>query len=145
MAKPKVFLDSSVLITAALSARGGSFYILTRFRDKCEFQINEYILEETIRVLDRKFKEREDLKSKLFLLLGWAKIKILPNPGVRKLKAAEKLVNKEDAPVLASALETSSYLLTLDNDFLKEEIIIFVKAKRLAILKPKEFIQKFGA
>ncbi len=80
-------------------------------------------MEETIRVLDRKFKEREDLKSKLFLLLGWAKIKILPNPGVRKLKAAEKLVN----------------------DYLKEEIIIFVKAKRLAILKPKEFIQKFGA
>ena len=29
MRKPKVFLDSSVIIAALLSSRGGSFYILT--------------------------------------------------------------------------------------------------------------------
>ncbi len=144
MARPKVFLDSSVLIAALLSARGGSFYILTQFRDKFEFQINEYVLEEIIKVLNYKFKGQEGLKSKLFLLLGWARIKILPNSGAKKLRAAEKLIEKGDAPILASALEASSYLLTLDNGFLDEKVISHARAKRLKILKPRGFIEKFG-
>lgn len=143
MAKPKVFLDSSVLIAAVLSTRGGSFYILTHFRDKCEFQISEYVLEETIKVLNQKFKDREDLKGKLFLLLGWARVKVLSNPSHRKLKTIEKLMNIEDAPILASALGANSYLLTLDNDFLDEKLLSFARSKRLIILKPREFIQKF--
>jgi predicted nucleic acid-binding protein len=50
MPKNRVFLDSSILITALLSSRGGSFYILTQLKDKLHFQINNYVLEEIFEV-----------------------------------------------------------------------------------------------
>ena len=44
MAKPKVFLDSSVIITALLSTQGGSFYIIEYYKINFTFQINKYSL-----------------------------------------------------------------------------------------------------
>jgi len=82
----RVFLDSSILITALLSQRGGSFHIITRLKDDCQFQISSYVLEETIRVLDEKFSLRQELKSYLFILLGLAKIQILSNPPKAMIK-----------------------------------------------------------
>ena len=79
MSKNKVFLDTSILITALLSSRGGSFYILTQLRDRFYFQINNYVLEEIMEVLAKKFLSREELKSNLFLLLGLAKVGVLSN------------------------------------------------------------------
>lgn len=143
MAKPKVFLDSSVLIAAVLSSSGGSFYILTHFRDKCEFQINEYVLEEILRVLNQKFRKRPDLKTKLFLILGLARVEILPNPSRKEVRALGKVISKEDVPILASAIQNSSYLITLDNEFLGKEVHAFAVSKGLSILKPRDFIQKF--
>lgn len=140
----KVFLDSSVLIAALLSSSGGSFYILNEFRGKFEFQINEYVFEETTRVLDEKFRCRGDLKSRLFLLLGWAGVKILPQPPKNKIRTLKAILPKEDAPILASALENSSYLLTLDSDFLNPIVAEFSKDQGLVILKPKEFISGLG-
>ena len=46
MLKNRVFVDSSILIAALLSSRGGSFYILTQLKDEFQFQINDYTLEE---------------------------------------------------------------------------------------------------
>lgn len=79
MSKNKVFLDTSILITALLSSRGGSFYILTQFIARFYFQINNYVLEEIMEVLAKKFLSREELKSNLFLLLGLAKVGVLSN------------------------------------------------------------------
>lgn len=142
MEKDKVFLDSSVLITATLSSRGGSFYILNNLKNKFEFQINEYVLKETLEILAQKFSTKKELKNKLFLLLGWTPIKILPFPSKREIKNLEKVINKEDAPILTSAIENGDYLLTLDNDFLTKNVVEFSKKKGLIILKPKEFIEK---
>lgn len=142
MAKDKVFIDSSVLIAAILSSRGGSFYILEKFKDKFEFHINRYILDEILDVLNRKFGDNEILKDRLFLLLGLADVKILSDIPKNKLKSLTKLLSEKDAPILASALENSSYLITLDNDFLKEGVLEFAKTKGLIILKPREFIEK---
>ncbi len=58
-----MFLDTSVLVTAVLSSAGGSFYILNSLKDRFEFFINEYVLEEAIRVLDDKFHQKEDYKT----------------------------------------------------------------------------------
>lgn len=42
MQKTKVFVDSSVFIAAALSSRGGSFYILSGLQEQFEFITNQY-------------------------------------------------------------------------------------------------------
>ncbi|MFH1535213.1 MAG: putative toxin-antitoxin system toxin component, PIN family [Patescibacteria group bacterium] len=140
MLKNRVFLDSSILITALLSSRGGSFYILTQLKGEFHFQINNYVLEEIFEVLDKKFYSQKELKNYLFLLLGLAKIGILPNPSQSSLKRFSKIINKEDAPILASALSNSNYLLTLDKDFLNEKIRNFARENNVLIFTPKEFI-----
>ncbi len=140
-----MFVDTSVLIAAALSSTGGSFYILTTLSDRFQFQINEYVLQESIEVLEEKFSEQEDLKNTLFLLLGLAGIKVLPFPSFQAVKALDKIVNVKDAPILASALAQSAWLITLDQDFLQSAVLEFAAARGLTIVKPKEFILQRGA
>lgn len=138
--KPKVFLDSSVLLSALFSSRGGSFYILTQLKNILELQINEYVLAETLEVLDRKFSHKSNLKNTFFLLLGTGKVTIITNPGSKDLKNIEKIVNEEDAPILASAILESDYLATLDQDFLEESVKKFAQKKNIQIVTPGELI-----
>ena len=141
MGKDKVFVDSSILVTAVLSPLGGSFYIINNWRSRFEFQINEYIFEETMRVLENKFSPRAHaLKNTLLLIIGLASIKILKNPPPTRVRTLEKFISKEDAPILASAIAFCSYLLTLDNDFFTDAVLRLSKKKGLIITKPKEFI-----
>lgn len=141
MGKDKVFLDTSVLITAVLSSAGGSFYILNSFKDRFDFFINEYILEESIKVLDDKFYKREDFKRKLFLLIGLTPVSVIPDPSSNQVKKMTKILNEKDCPILVSALRHCSYFITLDNDFFSREVMGFSLRKKLMILKPKDFIQ----
>lgn len=140
----RVFLDSSVLITALLSSKGGSFYILKQYRDTLRFFINEYVLAETIAVLRKKFPKHKNLEHNLYLLIGFSKIEVLPNPEKKRLKPLFKLIEKEDAPILASALEHCDYLLTLDNDFLSKDVVSFTQKKNLTVIKPAELLKKIG-
>ena len=140
MAGNRVFLDSSILITAILSSQGGSFYILTQLKDKFYFQINNYVLEEVFEVLDKKFYSQKELKNYLFLLLGLAKVEILPNSSQSSLKRLFKVINREDAPILASVFLNSNYLLTLDKDFLNEKVRDLARKNNVLIFTPKEFI-----
>lgn len=143
MERSSVFLDSSVLIAAVLSSSGGSFYILTKLHSKFKLQINEFVLEEIMRVLGEKFPTKKELKSRLFLLIGSAQVKVLSNPAKQEVIRLTKYIEKEDAPILASALQYSSFLITLDNDFLAHTVLEIAKLKGLVIMKPKDFIEKF--
>ncbi len=140
-AAKKIFLDTSVLITALLSSKGGSFYLLIRYRDQLDFYINKYVLEEALEVLQTKFSEKKELRHDLYLLLGFSRIEVLPNPTKNKIKKLQGIINKEDAPILASAMDNCDILLTLDNDFLTEKACDFGKEKGTKILKPKAFIE----
>ncbi len=144
MAKNKVFIDTSILISALVSQRGASYHIIYNFWENFELQINDLVLKEAINVINKKFeKQKEALKLKLFLMLEICNIKILPNPSKNAIFSLTKFLSKEDAVILATALEKSNYLITLDKDFLKEEIKNFAKKKNLEILRPKDFIEKF--
>ena len=143
MAKPAVFLDSSVIIASLLSTTGGSFYIINTLKDDFNFQTNEYGLAEIQRILKSKFASEPSMLSQLFLILGTSKIKILPNPTKKEERAAAKYISKIDAPILAGAVKHSDYLITLDNEFLKPDIVELANKKSLLISKPKEFIEKF--
>jgi len=143
MEKDRIFLDTSILITALLSSRGGSFYILSQLKNKYRFLINEYVLKETLEVIEEKLPQKEELKSRLFSLLGFSKIGILSHPSKSLLKKISKIINKEDAPVLISAIENAKFLLTLDKkDFLNPRVLEFAQKYNLSILTPKEFLQK---
>lgn len=143
MNKPSAFIDSSVFIAAVLSSSGGSFYILNNLADKIIFKTNNYILDEINDVLKRKFSGQNNLYSTLFLLFSVANVAVKPNPSKSALKKLAKIISKKDAPILAGALEQGGYLITLDNEFLKEKVIRAAQNKNLEILKPKDFIQLF--
>lgn len=143
MAKPAVFLDSSVIIASLLSTTGGSFYIINTLKDDFDFQTNAYGLAEIQRILKSKFAREPSMHSQLFLILGTSKITILPNPSKQEERRAAKYISKIDAPILAGALKHSDYLITLDNEFLKPKIQDLANKKPLSISRPKEFIEKF--
>ena len=141
MRKPRVFIDSSVMIAALLSPRGGSYYILTQSDRHISFQINEYVFEELRRVLETKFMDRQNVSSALFLLLGLAGVSTEQNPRRREVHRAERLISANDAPILASALAGSDYLVTLDNEFFNPNVVAAAKEKGLTILKPGDLIR----
>ena len=145
MERNKVFVDISVLVAATLSPRGGSFYILFHRKDAYQFQINEYVFEELLGVINEKFSSRRsDLLIRLSLILAVANIQILANPSKSSLRSLREVINQEDAPILASALRHSDYLLTLDHDFFKKEVKEFVKKRGFIICAPKEFLTEFS-
>lgn len=139
----KVFIDSSILIAATLSHAGGSFYLLTELKNKFAFKINDYVFEEVLRILNTKFDSRPEFKTELFLIIGLANIEVLKNSSLVQVKKAGKFINKDDAPILAGAMENCSYLLTLDNHFLSENVSRFAIKNHLRILKPKEFLEYY--
>jgi predicted nucleic acid-binding protein len=143
MAKLDVFVDSSVIIAALLSSEGRSSHILTQYQDLFAFQINEYVLAETQEILRSKFRDRPSLLTELFLLLGISGISVLPNPSKRDVMKAAEVVSQNDAPILASALRSSDYLLTLDNDFFTAPILARAGDKSLAIAKPGDLLEQF--
>ena len=143
MYKPKVFLDSSVLIAALLSSRGGSFHILTQMRDGFSFHVSEYVFAEVGEVLKTKFAAEPHLQKNLFLLLGLANVSTTPNPSKLDVRRAAKLISKNDAPILASAVAHCDYLLTLDKEFFKPSILADANKRGLSILTPGSFIQQF--
>lgn len=141
MEKRRVFLDTSVVITALLSEKGASFHLLMNYHEEYQFFINKYVVHELLDVVERKFPDRADFQSKFFLLLGIAGVEVLALPKNSDLIVLEELVEKEDTPILASALEHCEYLLTLDRGFLAEEVLKFAHENNLTIKKPGEFLK----
>jgi len=141
MNKPRTFLDSSVIIAALLSLQGGSSYLLREHHDDFTFQINEYVLAEIQEVLESKLSSQVPQSVDLFLLLGVAEVQTISNPSKQELRSVIRLISRKDAPVLVSAMNESDYLLTLDNEFFKPDVIHAAKERELVILKPRDLIQ----
>ena len=136
-----VFLDSSVLIAALLSAKGGSFYILDSYKDKFSFVTDEYVFGEVQEVIEKKLK-RPDLRSSFLLTVGSVPVRIFPDARGAHFQTAKRTVNLKDAPILASALEHANYLLTLDHDFLNQKTKSCAESAGVSIYTPGEFIER---
>lgn len=140
MANDKIFVDTSVIIAALLSPTGGSSHIFETYRDTCDFLINEHILKEVLRIIEGKLSN--DLTAEdLFRLAKTIRLKVKLNPPAETLRPLNGVIEKEDQPILASALEQADYLLTLDNHFFSEEVFRYVSPRGLHILKPRDFIE----
>ncbi|GEM_PF-857222 len=143
MVRIKIFLDSSVIISSLLSTQGGSFYIINILNKNLELQTNDYVLKEVDRAVRTKFKDKPELLFGLALFLETSRISILKDPTPKEKDFFAKFISAKDAPILASAVKHSDYLLTLDNEFFNEKVSKFITKKSLIILKPKEFIERF--
>jgi hypothetical protein len=113
---------------------------LTQCRDQFAFQVNEYALAEIQMILHDKFKDRPSLVTELFLLLGIAGAFVLPNPTKHDVTKVAEAISQNDAPILAFALQSSDYLITLDNEFFKESVLAQARKKSLLIAKPGDLL-----
>ena len=131
----KVFLDTSVLISALNSTRGASFHILNS--PKYIFFISEFVLAEARNVIARKFPDKIS-ESMLFSFIGATPITIVPLPKKNELKKFTTFVEEKDTPILASSLKYCDILLTLDKGILEANS----KIKKLEITTPGELIKR---
>ena len=134
---PKLFLDTSMLLSGLNSPRGASGFILALFKlKKVTIVISPEVILEARRALEEKFS----LLKEAFNDFVSTKPIITKKLTSKELNSAENLIHSEDAPILAGALEAQAdYLITLDKKF-----------QRLAqgkvgfkILLPGEFLKVF--
>lgn len=140
MASGKIFVDTSVIIAALLSPTGGSSFLFETYRERYRFLVNEHVLKETLRIVVEKLDNKLTTED-FFRLATSIKLKIVLNPPPHALQALEDFIERDDRPILASALERADYLLTLDNHFFSEVVLHHASVNGLRILKPKEFIE----
>jgi|SRR3989338_5546480 len=139
----KVFLDSSVILSAVFSQKGASYFILHEAME-VDLQMSEYVFREIHKTIKNKFEaSQETLLNQVFVMLSEAQVSFVPNPGRSDFLNLEEYISKKDLPILSTALLHSDYLLTLDNEFFSDEIIEMAFHKKLTILKPGAFLRKF--
>lgn len=108
----RVFIDSSVLYAAALSATGPARELILRgIRGECDLVISPLVLEETERNLEDKAPHALGPFGAFRDMLGARQV----NPSKASIKRVAVTVNLRDAPIVAAALRGRvDYLATHD-------------------------------
>jgi predicted nucleic acid-binding protein len=137
--KPRLFIDSSVLFSAANSERGHSRdLVLMRARGELVLVLSHYILEETRRNLASL---KEPKNRELEFLLSKTEVEVVTVDKDDILRAA-KMTALKDAPIIAAAKKAKvTVLVSLDRKHIlgRPELETYINAP---ILTPKEAFQK---
>jgi len=134
--RPRVFLDTNVLVSALYSADGPPAAILRLHVDeRITIVVSQLVVEELIRAIRRKFP---DALPPLREFLLTTPPEVVPDPSGDEIQRFAPAVNRSDAPVLAAAVNADAdYLVSGDVAFLRE-------ARRLensvALVTPREFL-----
>lgn len=134
--KTRVFFDSSVLISASISATGKSRYLLNLSdKNKIKGISSRYAVLESERALIKKLPEALLMFQKV---IQEANLEILDFP--KNIVKYEKMIkDKADAPILASAIEAKvDYLVTLNRKHFLSDKELQSKVD-FKIIKPEEF------
>jgi len=109
----RVFLDASVLFSAAHSQSGASREILrSALRREIVSVVSRHVVEEARRNLRRKAPAAIEAFEQLMELLS---SEVAADPSLLELQAAASYINLKDAPIIAAALKANvDYLVTLD-------------------------------
>jgi putative PIN family toxin of toxin-antitoxin system len=112
---PKLFLDTSALLSGLNSPLGASGFILALFKlNKVSIVISPEVILEAEKVIQEKFSL---LKGVLNDFLTEKPI-ITKKLTSKELNSARNLIHSEDAPILAGAIKAQvDYLITLDKKF----------------------------
>lgn len=139
--KLTIFLDSSVLFSALLSAQGASAEIVFLARKgKVTILISDYVAEEVKRALNKK---APDLLPLFEALLRTKVLKVVSEPAKDEVDDVRSFISDaKDAPVIAAAMKhRAKYLVTLDRrDFLADDLV--AKKSGLVILLPKGLLDR---
>ncbi len=138
----KVFLDSSVLVSASASKTGASAYILgLSIKTKLTTYVSYDVIGEARK--NTKLKLGVSGIKRLSFFLKNANIILAPHPSITEILKCEEVINPKDAPILAAFIESpANHLITLDKkDFINSKVFNFAKPKK--ILLPGEFVVKY--
>lgn len=139
--RPRVFLDTNVVISGLYSPNGTPARILHLHSiNRIRAVVSQLVIDESIRTAQIK------LPVALFALHSWLTKEppeIVAEPPDAAIEAMIAVVPFEDAAILAAALASQvDYLVTGDRTFLREAC----KAQTaVAVLSPREFLDQFEA
>ena len=143
VSKPRVFLDSSVLIAGAASPSGASRAILILANAELITPIaSEQVLVES----------ECNIRDKLPRALGYyqrvisnAGFEVVQDPSPEEIEAAKQIIHPKDAPILAAAMSTQvDYLVTLNHKhFLDDPAVASKSGLRIGL--PSHFLAWFRA
>ena len=133
----RVFLDTSALLSGLNSPFGASGFIISLFKLK---KIIIVISPEVISEAEKTIKDKFHLLKIPFLDFLASQSIITQKLTPKEIKSAYKIINSEDAPILAGAIKAKvDFLITLDKKF--QEI---AKNKvKLKILSPGKFLEEY--
>ena len=134
----RIFLDSSVLFSAAYSSKGHSRDLFLRAaREEITVVISQLVLEETRRNLAESAPQHTVYLDLIITAIPFEYIR----PTRREVLAAAEHVAMKDAPILAAARKARvDFLITLDKKhFLGKPELTAIS--RVAIVTPKEAIE----
>lgn len=121
--KTKIFIDSSVLMSAAISPKGyARDLILSAFRGEVKVIISDLVLEET----ERNLSEKAPKALPAFQLFKKVFDPEIVKPNKSLVKRVAEIVDIKDAPIVAGAIQgKADFLVSFDRKHLlkyKEEI-----------------------
>ena len=133
----RLFIDSSVLFSAAYSPRGNARnIILMAARRELTAVISKLVIDETNRNMIEKAPEKAHLLETIIDNIPFE----ITRPTKREVLAAAKHAELKDAPIIAAAKKTKvDFLVTLDKKHLlgKPELVDYIDAE---IVTPKEAV-----
>ncbi len=137
----RIFLDSSVLFSAAYSIHGHAHdLILMGIRGELTIVTSRLVLEETKRNLFESAPEKSSALDQIVANVHFEFVR----PMKRDVLAATKHVALKDAPIVAAARKAKvDFLVTLDQKHLlnRPDLAKYVRA---AIVTPKAAIEQLG-
>lgn len=134
---PRIFLDTSVLLSGLNSSTGASAAILAlSTTGKIALVISPEVLDEARSVIADKFP----LLGETFFNFLASEFELTKPITNRELQRARRFLSTEDAPILAGALKARAHLLvTLDKEF----YCLAARAGFITMRTPAEFMKQY--
>lgn len=131
----KILIDTNVLISAALNAKGTPFQAYIKAASYPNHgMICEQNVDEMKRIFNKKFPNRLSSLDK-FLSIALMTLELVPIP-TNETKSESQIRDVNDRPILRAAIEAKAdILLTGDKDFLESGL------KNPLILTPTQFLE----
>lgn len=135
---PKVFIDSSVLIAAAISSKGSARdLIISSLNNKFKIVISDLVLEETTRNLSNKAPKA---LPALQLFLETLNPEVV-SPNKSLVMKASEVVELKDAPIVAGAVAAQAdYLVSFDRKHLLKQKLEIKEKFKIKVVTPDEVV-----
>lgn len=138
--RPKVFLDTSALIAGVASSRGAARAVLQLAEiGLIEVIVSRQVIVEADRNIEEKLPEMLNEYREFIELLAPV---LIDDPRQKDVERFLKVINYDDAPILASAVSSGAdFLITWDRKhFIGKDIHTH---SNLKIVTPGEFLRYF--